>query len=90
MQAMWVQSMGCKDPMEKEMATYSSVLAWNITWTERPGELQSMGSQRPGHNLETKQQLILKYGDWMNLTQLGESFKSSIFPTKWQMKQSNI
>ena len=68
MQAMWVQCVGREDPLEKEMATYSSVLAWKIPWTEGPGQLQSTGSQRVRHNLETKQQLILKYGDyWMLL-----------------------
>ena len=43
---MWVQSLGQEDPLEKEMATHSSILAWEITWTEEPGGLQSMGSQR--------------------------------------------
>ena len=41
-----VQSLGQKEPLEKEMATHSSILAWNIPWTEKPGGLQSMGSQR--------------------------------------------
>ena len=44
-----VQSLGREDPLEKEMATHSSVLAWNVPWTEEPGGLQSMGSQRVGH-----------------------------------------
>ena len=50
---MWetqVQSLGLEDSLEKEMATHSSVLAWRIPWTEEPGWLQSMGSQRVGHN----------------------------------------
>ena len=51
----WIQSLGSEDPLEKEMATYSSILAWRIPWTEEPGMLQSMGSQRVGHNLGTKQ-----------------------------------
>ena len=46
----WVQSLGWEDPLEKEMATHSSTLAWRIPWTEEPGGLQSMGSQRVGHN----------------------------------------
>ena len=46
----WVQSLGWEDPLEKEMATHSSVLAWKIPWTEEPGRLQSTGSQRVGHN----------------------------------------
>ena len=45
----WVQSQGWKDPLKKEMATHSSTLAWKIPWTEEPGRLQSMGSQRVGH-----------------------------------------
>ena len=46
----WVQSLGQEDPMEKGMATHSSILAWRIPWTEKPGGLQSMGSQRVGHD----------------------------------------
>ena len=45
-----VQSLGREDPLEKEMATHSSTLAWKIPWTEEPGRLQSMGSQRVGHD----------------------------------------
>ena len=50
MQETWVQSLGQEDPMEKEMATHSSILAWRIPWTEKPGGLQFMGSQRVGHD----------------------------------------
>ena len=46
MQETWVQSMGQEDALEKEMATYSSILAWKIPWTEKPGGLQSMGSRK--------------------------------------------
>ena len=45
-----VRSLGWEDPLEKEMAAYSSILAWKIPWTEEAGELQSMGSQRFRHN----------------------------------------
>ena len=45
-----VLSLGPEDPLEKEMATYSSTLAWEIVWTEEPSRLQSMGSQRVGHD----------------------------------------
>ena len=45
-----VQSLGWEDPLEKEIATHSSTLAWKIPWTEEHGRLQSMGSQRVGHN----------------------------------------
>ena len=46
----WVQSLGREDPLEKEMATHSSILAWKIPRTEEPGRLQSMESQRVGHD----------------------------------------
>ena len=48
MQEVWVQSLGQEDPPEKEMATHSSILAWEVPWTEEPGRLQSMGSRRVG------------------------------------------
>ena len=50
MQEIQVRSLGQEDPLEKEMATHSSTLAWKIPWTEEPGRLQSMGSQRVGHD----------------------------------------
>ena len=50
MQETWVQSLGQGDPLEKEMATHSSILAWEIPWTEEPGRLQSMGLQQVRHN----------------------------------------
>ena len=46
----WVRSLGWEDPLEKEMATHSSTRAWRIPWTEEPVGLQSMGSQRVGHD----------------------------------------
>ena len=48
-----VWSLGWEDPLEKEMATHSSILAWKISWTEKPGGLQSLGSQRVGHDWAT-------------------------------------
>ena len=45
-QETWAQSLGWEDPLEKEMATHASILAWEILWTEEPGGLQSMGSQK--------------------------------------------
>ena len=50
MQEAWVRSLDWEDPLEKEMATHSSTLAWKIPWTEVPDRLQSMGSQRVGHD----------------------------------------
>ena len=49
-QEMWVRSLGWEYPLEEELATYSSVLAWRITWTEEPGRLQSIGLQRFVHD----------------------------------------
>ena len=56
-QETWVRSLGQEDPLEKEMATHSSILAWKIPWAEKPGGLQSMGSKRVG----TTEQLTLTY-----------------------------
>ena len=50
MQEIQVQFLGWEDPLEKEMATHSSILAWEIPWTEEPGGLQPMGLQRVGHD----------------------------------------
>ena len=49
-QETWVQTLDQEDPLEKGMATYSSILTWRIPWTEEPGRLQSVGSQRVGHD----------------------------------------
>ena len=60
LQEMQVRSLGLEDPLEKEMANHSSILAWEIPWIEEPGWLQSMGLQkRVRHNLVTKQQLLV-------------------------------
>jgi len=50
MQETWVRSLGWEDPLQKEMATHSSTIAWKIPWTEEPGRLMSMGLQRVGHD----------------------------------------
>ena len=50
MRETWVPSLGWEDPLEKGMATHSSILAWRIPWTEEPGGVQSIGSQRVGHD----------------------------------------
>ena len=52
-QETWVQSLGQEDPPEKKMTTHSSILAWEIPWTEEPSRLQPKGSQRVGHDLAT-------------------------------------
>ena len=56
-----VPSLGWEDPLEKEMATRSSTLAWKIPWTEEPGRLQAMGSQRVGHNRATSLSLFFHF-----------------------------
>ena len=53
MQETWVQSLGREDPLEKGMTTHSSILAWRIPWTEEPGEVQSLASQRVRHDWKT-------------------------------------
>ena len=55
-QETWVPSLGWEDPLEKEMATYCSILPWQVPWTEDPSGLQSMELQRAGHDLVTKLQ----------------------------------
>ena len=55
-------NLGREDPLEKEMATHSSILAWEIPWAEEPGGLQSMGSQRVRQDLAAKQQQQLGWG----------------------------
>ena len=50
MRETWVQSLGWEDSLEEGMATHSSILAWRIPWTEEPDGIQSMGSQRVGHD----------------------------------------
>ena len=60
MQETWVQFLGQEDPMEKEMATHSSILAWEITWTEDPGRLQFMDLQRVGHDWAHTNKTVIK------------------------------
>ena len=69
MQETQVRSLGQEDPLEEDMATHSSVLDWRILWTEEPGRLQSLGSQRVEHDLATKQQwpisnVVIVSGAW--------------------------
>ena len=72
MQETWVESLGWEDPLVKEMATHSSILAWRIPWTEEPGGLQSTGLQRVGHDLSdftlkhTMMQIIILFEFFIN------------------------
>ena len=61
MQEPWVWSLGWKDPLEKEMATHSNILAWRIPWTEESGGLWSMGSQRIRHDWATFIHSVIQY-----------------------------
>ena len=92
MQEMQVQSLGQEDPLEKEMATHSSILAWEVlwTWTEEPGRLQFIGSQRVGHDLGTKQQqdrnVLFQQGNWLSSLTSGElcqKLTSRVLVTFW-------
>ena len=77
-QETWVRSLGGEDPLAKGIAIHSSILAWTIPWTEEPGGLQSMGSQRVGHD----------WSDWAWVTSIfqnGEKLPSGALNcTKWQ------
>ena len=57
----WLWSLSPEEPLEKEMATHSSILAWEIPWTEEPGGLQLKGLQRVGHDLVSEEQKALKW-----------------------------
>ena len=73
MQEMRIWSLGWADPLEKDMATHSSILAWRIPWTEEPGGLQSMGWKRVRHDLLTKEeQFAYKEVGYVNRTPTGE------------------
>ena len=72
MQDTWLQSLDWEDLLEKEMATHSSILAWKIPWTEEPGRLESLGSQRVGHNWATS--LSHSLGLWFSNTHFSTSF----------------
>ena len=61
---MWVQSLDQEDPLKKEMAAHSSIVAWEIPWTEEPGGLRSMGSQGVRHDLAAEHTTLLSYQGW--------------------------
>ena len=84
---MQVQSLGWEDPLQEEMATHSSILAWKIPWTEEPGGLQSMGSHRVGHDLEIEH-------PYMHMRHLSRSsllcFSSLFLPMEVQLLQHHL
>ena len=68
MRETWVRSLGWEDLLEKEMAPHSSILAWKIPWTEEPGRLQYMGSQRVRHDCSTSLSMSMSW-KWMVLVE---------------------
>ena len=80
MQETWVRSLGQEDPLEKEMATHSSIFAWKIPKTEETGRLQSIGSQRVGHDWAISLSWFVDSFSWQCLFPYTTLFRSCIFP----------
>ena len=80
-QETWVPSLGQEDPLEEEMATHSNILAWKIPWTEELGGLQSMGSQRVGHNWVTEHMTFVQplFGVFILLSKALNIFLINLF-----------
>ena len=81
----WVRSLCWEDPLEEGMATHSSILAWRIPWTEEPGGVQSMGSQRVRHNRVTKHTNHDLLRDWDRKIQ-----ELSILSIPWRPSESSL
>ena len=79
MQETWVWSLGREYPLEKEMATHSSILAWRIPWTEEPGGLQSTGLQRVGHDWATSLTSSNNHLGWFSLILKNSTFATVAF-----------
>ena len=94
MQETLVWSMGLEDCLEEEMATHSSILAWEIPWTEEPGGLQSLGLQRVRHDWVTKHKLVPAKMDWKRWDFFlfkKNLFKGIRFLLKWwELKESKF
>ena len=86
MQETWVQSLGQEDPLERRMATYSSILAWRIPWTEESGEPQSMGLQRVWHDWVTKHTQAVLKGSLLNFILLAQL---NHIPGQWKKLQKS-
>ena len=82
MQETWVQSLGGEDPLEKEIATHSSILAWRIPWMEEPGGLQSTGSQRVRHDWATS----LTHEDLQDLLEATPKKRCPLLHKGWNAK----
>ena len=87
MQETWVQSLDREDPLEREMATHFSILAWRISWTKEPGGLQSTGSQKVGHDLATS--LLLGRKVMTNLDSMLKS-RDITLPTKVSLVKAMV
>ena len=79
-----ISSLGCKDSLEKEMATHSSILTWRTPWTKEPGRLQSIGSQRVGHDWATSFYVVPKPS--LNLSSFGWILIPKVIPGKQNLK----
>ena len=95
MQETWVTSLGQEDPLEKEMGTHSSILAWEIPWMEEPGGLRSLGSQRVKHNWVTnnpkiKDGVLICYGFHHKLNGLSIKNLSFLTPFHWIVSLINM
>ena len=92
MQEIWVRSLGQEDPLKKERATHSSILTWEISWTEERGRLQFMGLPRAGHDLAAKQQLQVLFSLYfltlLYLTQSRYSVKTNLKKKRHHYLQS--
>ena len=79
----WVRSLGQEDPLEKEMATHSSTLAWKIPWTEECSRLQAMGSQRVGHDWMTSLHFFYTLNEDCHL--MWTLFKINVLSLRWRL-----
>ena len=84
-QETWVWSLGGEDPLEKEMATHSSILAWRILWTEEPGGLQSIGSQRVWYDWMTN-----TLGSWNLLSQWSDEPRKNQYLVRWERSKFRL
>ena len=89
-QETWVWSLGQEDPLDKEMPTHSTTLAWKIPWMEEPGRLQSMGSQRVGHDWATSLVTILHPARFLYLLMVWGIFPCLKNPLKHHLKWLSV
>ena len=90
MQKMWVQSLGWEDPLEEEMGTHSSILAWKIPWTGEPGGLQSIALQRVRHNWAHSTPNIINSEHWRMCFDSGKNYIIEYSKFKYSRKLTKI